>query len=51
MVSVSRPKFEVSSLGLVGEGLYLGLVQMVSVASLVISCLEALRDLPQYVTN
>ena len=41
MVSVSRSKFEVSSLGL-------DLLQMVSVSSLVISCLEALelRDLP-----
>ena len=50
MVSVSRPKFEVSGLslglGLVGEGL--GLVPMVSVSSFMVSCLEAFRDLPKY---
>ena len=48
MVSVSRPKFEVSGLGLVGEGLGLGLVPMVSVSSFMVSCLEAFRDLPKY---
>ena len=39
------------SLGLVGEGLGLGLVHIVSVSPLVISCLEAFPDLPQFVTN
>jgi len=39
MVSVSRPKFEISCLGL-------GLVLIVSVSSLMVSCLEAFRDLP-----
>jgi hypothetical protein len=50
MISVSRQKFEVSGLdlGLVGEGLGLGLVQMVSVSSFRVSCLEAFRDLLQY---
>ena len=48
-VSVLRPKFEVSCLGLVSEDL--GLVQMIYVSSFVVLCLEALRDLPQFVTN
>jgi len=39
MVSVSRPKFEISCLGL-------GLILIVSVSSLMVSCLEAFRDFP-----
>jgi len=44
MVSVSRPKFEISCLSL-------SLVLIVSVSSLVVSCLEAFRDLSSICNN